>query len=62
MHRASVVPHHQIAYLPADIAVEVPALVDGDGVHGVALGRFPRGIAGLLLVPIAVAYGWRTGF
>jgi len=40
--------------LPGDIAVEVPALVDGAGVHGVALGRFPRGIAGLLRNQVAV--------
>jgi alpha-galactosidase len=40
--------------LPADIVVEVPALVDGSGVHGVALGRFPRGIAGLLRNQVAV--------
>lgn len=40
--------------LPADIAVEVPARVDGAGVHGVALGRFPRGIAGLLRNQVAV--------
>ena len=40
--------------LPSDIAVEVPAVVDGNGVHGVALGRFPRGIAGLLRNQVAV--------
>lgn len=40
--------------LPSDIAVEVPALVDGNGVHGVALRRFPRGIAGLLRNQVAV--------
>uniref|UniRef100_A0A7C1FDN9 Alpha-glucosidase n=1 Tax=Caldilinea aerophila TaxID=133453 RepID=A0A7C1FDN9_9CHLR len=40
--------------LPSDITVEVPACVDGSGVHGVALGRFPRGIAGLLRNQIAV--------
>ena len=34
--------------------MEVPALVDGNGVHGVALGRFPRGIAGLLRNQVGV--------
>ncbi|MGI5916416.1 MAG: alpha-glucosidase [Anaerolineae bacterium] len=34
--------------LPADLVVEVPAVVDGKGVHGVPLGTLPRGFAGLL--------------
>lgn len=34
--------------LPADIAVEVPATVDRNGVHGMALGRVPPGFGGLL--------------
>jgi alpha-galactosidase len=34
--------------LPDWIAVETPARVDKDGVHGIALGRLPRGFAGLL--------------
>lgn len=40
--------------LPTDIAVEVPALADSGGVRGVPLGRFPRGIAGLLRNQVAV--------
>ena len=32
----------------------MPAIVDGSGVQGVALGRFPRGIAGLLRNQVAV--------
>ncbi|MEA2007847.1 MAG: alpha-glucosidase [Chloroflexota bacterium] len=34
--------------LPQDLAVEVPATVDKNGVHGVKLGNLPKGIAGLL--------------
>ncbi len=34
--------------LPRDLAVEVPATIDNDGIHGVKLGRLPKGIAGLL--------------
>ncbi len=34
--------------LPADIAVEVPAMIDKDGVHGICLGSLPKAIAGLL--------------
>jgi len=34
--------------LPKDIAVEVPAIVDRNGVHGVPLGKFPKSIGGLL--------------
>jgi alpha-galactosidase len=37
-----------ISNLPRDIAVEVPAMVDKNGVHGVRLGSLPKGIAGLL--------------
>lgn len=36
-----------IAELPRDIAVEVPAAVDGQGVHPRALPAAPKGIAGL---------------
>lgn len=40
--------------LPGDIAVEVPAMVDKDGVHGVCLGNLPKSIAGLLTNQYAV--------
>jgi alpha-galactosidase len=40
--------------LPAFLVVEVPATVDGDGVHGVKLGALPRGFAGLLYNQVAV--------
>jgi alpha-galactosidase len=38
-----------IPNLPEWIAVEVPAIVNKNGLHGVALGELPRGFAGLLL-------------
>ena len=40
--------------LPRDLVVEVPAIVDQDGVHGVKLGALPRGFAGLLCNQVAV--------
>lgn len=40
--------------LPRDLVVEVPAIVDQDGVHGVKLGALPRGFAGLLYNQVAV--------
>lgn len=40
--------------LPGDLVVEVPAIVDKDGVHGVELGALPKGIAGLLYNQVAV--------
>jgi alpha-galactosidase len=40
--------------LPRDLVVEVPARVDGDGVHGVRLGALPNGIAGLMRNQVAV--------
>ncbi len=40
--------------LPAQTVVEVPATVDGKGVHGRALGTLPRGFAGLLNSQVAV--------
>jgi alpha-galactosidase len=43
-----------IADLPDWIAVEVPATVDKDGVHGVPLGHLPHGFAGLLMNQVAV--------
>jgi alpha-galactosidase len=43
-----------IKNLPDWIAVEVPAIVDKNGLHGVSLGELPRGFAGLLLNQAAV--------
>jgi len=43
-----------IANLPDWIVVEVPATIDKNGVHGVALGDLPHGFAGLLLNQVAV--------
>jgi alpha-galactosidase len=43
-----------IENLPAWIAVEVPATVDKNGLHGIPLGTLPRGFAGLLLNQAAV--------
>ena len=40
--------------LPHDLVVEVPAIVDKAGVHGVRLGALPAGIAGLLRNQVAV--------
>jgi alpha-galactosidase len=40
--------------LPRDLVVEVPAVVDRDGVHGVKLGVLPKGIAGLMRIQAAV--------
>ena len=43
-----------IANLPDWIVVEVPAIVDKNGVHGVPLGELPHGFAGLLMNQVAV--------
>jgi alpha-galactosidase len=40
--------------LPQGFIVEVPAVVDKGGVHGIALGTLPAGIAGLLQNQVAV--------
>lgn len=37
-----------IPNLPPEAVVEVPGLVDGSGVHGIAVGPLPDGIAGIL--------------
>jgi alpha-galactosidase len=37
-----------IENLPRDLVVECPFTVDRNGVHGVKLGRFPKGIAALI--------------
>lgn len=34
--------------LPGDIAVEVPAIIDNQGVHGVHQGKLPKAFGGLL--------------
>ena len=43
-----------IENLPPDLVVEVPAIVDKGGVHGVKLGVLPKGIAGLLSNQVAI--------
>ncbi len=40
--------------LPEWIVVEVPATVDKNGIHGIPMGKLPRGYAGLLLNQAAV--------
>jgi alpha-galactosidase len=55
--------HHELAVnisndglidnLPQDLVVEVPAVVDRHGVHGVELGALPKGIAGLMRNQVA---------
>jgi alpha-galactosidase len=40
--------------LPDWIAVEVPATVDRNGVHGIPMGRLPSGFLGLLMNQVAV--------
>jgi len=43
-----------IANLPDWIVVEVPALIDTEGVHGIPQGMIPHGFAGLLLNQVAI--------
>lgn len=43
-----------IANLPDWIVVEVPAIVDKNGVHAVQIGELPKGFAGLLMNQVAV--------
>ncbi|MCB0032916.1 MAG: alpha-glucosidase, partial [Anaerolineales bacterium] len=40
--------------LPSWLAVEVPAIVDKNGVHGIKMGRLPSGFLGLLRNQVAV--------
>ncbi|OQY33590.1 MAG: alpha-glucosidase [Anaerolineaceae bacterium 4572_5.1] len=47
-HAVNIMNNGLINNLPQDLAVEVPAIVDKNGVHGVKLGNLPKGIAGLL--------------
>ncbi len=43
-----------IADLPDWIVVEVPAVVNKEGIHGLEMGHLPKGFAGLLLNQVAV--------
>jgi len=43
-----------IPQLPEFIVVEVPAWIDGKGVHGIALDAMPKGFGGLLCNQVAV--------
>ena len=43
-----------IENLTHDLVVEVPAMIDKNGVHGKKLGMFPKGIAGLFNNQVAV--------
>lgn len=49
------VPNHGfIEVLPEFMVVEVPARIDAQGVHGIALPAMPKGFAGLLANQVAV--------
>ena len=52
---ANVVNHGLIDNLPQDAVVEVPARVDGDGVHPVAFGPVPEAGAALNRTHLSVA-------
>lgn len=55
-HLAVNIPNvGQIGNLPRGAIVETPAIVDGQGVHGVAVGDLPEGIAELCRREITVA-------
>lgn len=43
-----------IEYLPKNQIVEVPAIVDRDGIHGVRLEDYPQAFAGLLMNQVAI--------
>lgn len=43
-----------IEYLPNNQVVEVPTIVDKDGVHGVRIPSYPKAFAGLLMNQVAV--------
>ena len=45
-----------ISNLPADAIVEVPAVISGNGVIGLALGELPRGIAALCRTQVDVQH------
>ena len=45
-----------ISNLPADAIVEVPAVISGNGVIGLALGELPRGIASLCRTQVDVQH------
>ncbi|MFT7686620.1 MAG: alpha-galactosidase [Candidatus Azotimanducaceae bacterium] len=50
----NILNNNYIASLPNSIVVEVPALVDGKGIHGIGLETIPIGFAGLLSNQVAV--------
>ncbi len=43
-----------ISNLPADLAVEVPIMVDATGIHPISVGKLPDGIAKLLMLQAGV--------
>ncbi len=45
-----------IPNLPADALVEVPALVDADGLHGICVGDLPGAIAALCRTQVAIQH------
>jgi alpha-galactosidase len=43
-----------ISNLPSDALVEVPAMVDADGIHAVSVGPLPEAIAGLCRLQVSI--------
>jgi alpha-galactosidase len=44
----NVLNHGLVPNLPRGVAVEVPAVVDGEGLHPIGIGEIPNGLAGVL--------------
>jgi alpha-galactosidase len=49
----NIMNENLITNLPQDMVVEVPAIIDKNGIHGIKLGNLPRGIAGLITNQVA---------
>lgn len=43
-----------IANLPTDVIVEIPAMVNKEGIHGDMLGELPEGLRGLMLMQVSL--------
>ena len=54
LEAVNVVNEGHVANLPAEAIVEVPALIDRHGVHGIHVGELPQGIAALCRREIAI--------
>jgi alpha-galactosidase len=58
LYQVNILNQGVIEGIPNDVAVEVPAYIDGKGIHRISVGRLPKRIINYVLYPRLVRMEW----